>query len=161
MSEVGLWFFLCSTFPIVIWCAWSDLKNMIIPNKANIVLFAIFVIFGAFFMPLPEFGIRILQAIGVLVLFFVLNSMGLIGGGDAKLFAAIAPYVAYRDVTIYLFLLSFLSISAVVLHRVIDRTTLKNTVFSNWKSWSEKIKFPFGLPLAGSLSAYLIYSAMQ
>ena len=157
MTQLGYLVFLIATFPVVIYMSWSDLKFMRIPNKANILLFGIFVVLGLFFIPLPEYGIRLLQAVGVLFFFFLLNAIGLIGGGDAKLFAALSPYIWYKDVTVFLFMLSFLALAAVAVHRIIKRTPLAKTVFADWQSWSEKGKFPFGLPLATSLSAYFIY----
>lgn len=161
MSSLGGLIFLILTFPVLFWCAWTDLKSMRIPNKSNLLLFGIFVVFGLFFMPLPEFGLRILQAFCVLVLFFVLNAMGLIGGGDAKLFAAIAPYVAFADLPSYMLLLAILTLAAVASHRLVQYVPALRKQVDGWESWNGKGKFPFGFPLAMSLSLYLFSVAIQ
>jgi prepilin peptidase CpaA len=159
MTALGGLVFMVVTFPILLWCAWTDLKFMRIPNRSNLLLFAIFVVLGAFFMPLPEFGFRLLQGVVVLVFFFVLNSMGLIGGGDAKLFAAIAPYVAFADLPSYLLMLSILTLAAVAAHRFVMYIPALRKQVTGWVSWDGKGKFPFGFPLAMSLTLYLFIVA--
>jgi len=161
MTTLGATIFLIVTFPLLFWCAWTDLKSMRIPNNTNIMIFGVFLVLGAFFMPLPEFGLRLVQAFVVLTIFFFLNSAGLIGGGDAKLFAAIAPYVALPDLTGYLVLLSLLTLAAVAGHRVAPLIPVLKDNIAGWESWNGRKKFPFGLPLAMSLSAYLIMIIQQ
>lgn len=161
MSSLGGLVFLIVTFPVLLWCTWTDLKSMRIPNKSNLILFGIFVILGAFFMPLSEFGWRLVQAFCVLAIFFTLNSMGLIGGGDAKLFAAIAPYVALTDIPSYLLLLAVMTIAAVAAHRFVMYVAPLRKHVDGWASWDAKGKFPFGFPLAMSLAVYLYIIASQ
>lgn len=159
MSSVDALILLGLSFPIVIWAAWSDLKFMTIPNKACIALFVLFVIVAPFLLPLPDYGVRLLQAVIVLIIGFVLTSIGILGGGDSKLFAAMAPFVAYSDIGMFFFLLAFLSLAAIVLHRLLPRLSFFKSWVSGWKSFNVSEKFPFGLPLAGALSMYLAVTA--
>lgn len=159
MSSMDALILLIATFPIVIWAAWSDLKFMTIPNKACIALFLLFVISGPFLFTLPEYGIRIAQGFVILVIGFLLTTAGVMGGGDSKLFAAIAPYVIFPDVGKFFFILSFLALAAVLIHRSVPRFPSLLRVFEGWKSFGEKRHFPFGLPLAAALTVYLGYVA--
>lgn len=161
MSSVDALILLVLTFPLVIWAAWSDLKFMIIPNKLCLALLAVFVLVAPFLLPLPEFGIRLLQGAIVLAITFTLNALGLMGGGDAKLFAVIAPFINRADVAPYFFILALLALAAVALHRLAFRIGRFATLVEGWKSFGEKRNFPFGLPLAASLTGYLLWVALQ
>lgn len=158
MSWLAATVFLIVTFPIVIWIAWSDLKTMRIPNKANIALFLVFLILGPLLLTLPEYGFRLLQAAIVLVIAFLANMAGLMGGGDSKLFAALSPFIAIQEATAFFFILALFSLAAVALHRLIPRIKPAFRMIKDWQSFSEKKHFPFGLPLAGSLTGYLALS---
>lgn len=158
MTQVGSIIFLILTLPIVMWCAWTDLKSMRIPNMANFAIFYVFLLLGVFFMPIETFGIQLLFALGVFVFFFLLNGLGLIGGGDVKLFGAIAPYIVFSELTNYLFILSFLSIGAVIGHKLVPFIPVLGEKTKDWASWKNR-KFPFGLPLAMSLPIFLGYYA--
>lgn len=161
MSTMDALILLVLSFPIVIWCAWSDLKTMRIPNNANIALIAVFIVMGLILLPLPEFGIRLLQGVVVLAICFVLNALGLMGGGDAKLFAAIAPYIALADTGVYFLGLALLGLASVALHRLIRATPSLLKHVADWDSFDMRKTFPFGLPLATSLSCYLLYVATR
>lgn len=76
---------------LVIYAALSDISRLIIPNWISIALAAIFpaaaLFAGATFVGA---GLHILFGFGVLAVGFVLFQMNIIGGGDAKLLAAVA-----------------------------------------------------------------------
>lgn len=152
----SLWF-LVPALPISIWVSWSDLKFMKIPNKASIALLVGFLILGPFILSLPEFGWRLVQGFVVLVVGFLLNAGGLIGGGDAKFAAALAPFVAFQDSALFLFILAAMSISALLLHRIVGRISALKSHFQGWLSWEEHGDFPMGLALAGALLYYLVF----
>lgn len=81
---------------LVLYAACSDIARLIIPNWVSIALAAVFpisaLIAGA---PLAEIGLHFLFALGVLALGFVLFQFNIIGGGDAKLFAAVSIWTGY------------------------------------------------------------------
>lgn len=76
---------------LVVYAACSDMARLIIPNWVSIALAAIFpiaaLIAGA---PLMNIGLHLLFGFGVLALGFVLFQFNIIGGGDAKLLAAVS-----------------------------------------------------------------------
>ncbi|MGE0529710.1 MAG: prepilin peptidase [Hyphomonadaceae bacterium] len=76
---------------LVVYAACSDIARLIIPNWVSIALAAIFpvaaLIAGA---PLMTIGLHLLFGFGVLAVGFVLFQLNIIGGGDAKLLAAVS-----------------------------------------------------------------------
>ncbi|MFN3463913.1 MAG: prepilin peptidase [Terricaulis sp.] len=76
---------------LVVFAACSDIARLIIPNWVSIALAAIFpvaaLIAGA---PLMTIGLHLLFGFGVLAVGFVLFQLNIIGGGDAKLLAAVS-----------------------------------------------------------------------
>ncbi|MBL8545852.1 MAG: prepilin peptidase [Hyphomonadaceae bacterium] len=78
---------------LVVFAACSDVSRLIIPNWVSIALTAIFpvaaLIAGA---PLLNVGLHVLFGFGVLAVGFVLFQFNVIGGGDAKLLAAVSVW---------------------------------------------------------------------
>jgi prepilin peptidase CpaA len=76
---------------LVVFAACSDMARLIIPNWVSIGLAAIFpavaLVAGA---PLIDVGLHVLFGLGVLAVGFVLFQFNIIGGGDAKLLAAVS-----------------------------------------------------------------------
>jgi prepilin peptidase CpaA len=148
-----------ATLPLLFVASWSDLRTMTIPNRVNMGLFLVFVILGIFIFPLPEFGWRLLQAVIMLFIGIFLTSAGLMGGGDSKLLAAGAPFVATGHITEVFLLMAILSLAAVVAHRGLGLIPIFKKHVSDWASWNTKGNFPFGVPIAATLSLYLLVLA--
>jgi prepilin peptidase CpaA len=78
---------------LLLYAAYSDMSRLIIPNWVSIALIAIFPVAaflaGATFL---EVGQNILVGFAVLVVGFLLFQFNIIGGGDAKLMAAVAVW---------------------------------------------------------------------
>lgn len=78
---------------LLVYAACSDMARLIIPNWVSIALVAIFpigaMLGGATFL---DVGMHILFGFGVLALGFVLFQFNIIGGGDAKLLAAVSVW---------------------------------------------------------------------
>jgi prepilin peptidase CpaA len=78
---------------LLVYAACSDMARLIIPNWVSIALAAIFpvaaLIAGA---PLMDIGLHLLFGFGALVAGFVLFQFNIIGGGDAKLLAAVSVW---------------------------------------------------------------------
>lgn len=145
-----------TTLPLLFLACWSDLRYMTIPNRVNVMLLLVFVVLGIFMFPLPEYGLRLLQAVVMLMIGIFLTSAGLIGGGDSKLLAAGAPFVASRDLTEFFLALAFVSLSAVAAHKILGMIPSFKKCVSEWKSWNSKGNFPFGVPITVTLSLYLL-----
>jgi prepilin peptidase CpaA len=79
-----------------------DLASFTIPNRLQLALLAAFAVY-AFAAGLTPFvlGTHLLAGFLGLALGFTLFARGWIGGGDAKLFAAIALWLGFRDLAAY------------------------------------------------------------
>ncbi|MBV9993406.1 MAG: prepilin peptidase [Alphaproteobacteria bacterium] len=76
-----------------------DLASFTIPNFLSLILIAAFVLFaGAAHMPLAAAGLHGLAGAAGLAVSFTLFALGYVGGGDAKLFAAIALWFGFGSV---------------------------------------------------------------
>lgn len=78
---------------LLIYAACSDMARLIIPNWVSVALVAVFPI-AAFAggAALLDVGMHILFGLGVLAIGFVLFQFNVLGGGDAKLLAAVSVW---------------------------------------------------------------------
>ncbi len=157
-AHSALWF-LPFVLPICFYVAFTDLREMRITNQAVILLALIFVVIGPIALPLPEYGMRLVQMVMVLVIGFVLNAAGAVGAGDAKFVAAAAPFVAPGDLRLLIALFAANLLAAFVTHRLAKLTALRR-VAPGWKSWDMGRKFPMGFSLGGTLAIYLGLGAL-
>jgi prepilin peptidase CpaA len=153
-AATALWF-LPFVLPIAIWVAWSDMKFMKIPNKAVLALVAVFAVVGLVALPLDVWAWRWTHLAVILAAGFVLSTAGLLGAGDAKFAAAMAPFFALEDLRFILALYAAASIGAFVSHRVLRTVGPIRAITPDWQSWTHK-HFPMGLALSGMLVIYLL-----
>jgi prepilin peptidase CpaA len=157
----ALWF-LPFVLPICLWVAYSDLRAMRIPNLAVLALTGVFLAIGLLLvlaMGVWTFETYLwrLAALGVvLVAGFVISSLGLVGAGDAKFAAAMAPFVAGPDVLFFMILFSLVLIGSWIAHRVAGRVPAVRRATAGWTSWDQGKLFPMGVALAGALAIYLV-----
>ena len=79
-----------------------DLASFTIPNLLTLALAAAFVVFALALRISPAlFGLHLLAGLMGLVAGFALFALGYIGGGDAKLFAAMALWLGPHDLLPY------------------------------------------------------------
>ena len=152
--------FLPFVLPITVWVAWSDMATMKIPNKAVLALLAVFVLVGSVALPFNEYLWRYLHFGVVIVIGFVMASVGMMGAGDAKYGAAMAPFIALQDLGVFLFLLGATTIAAFALHRTARRSESVRARYPNWESWTRR-EFPMGFALAPSLFFYLLIGLLS
>ncbi len=153
----ALWF-LPLVAPICIYAAWADLARMKIPNAAVLGLLAVFAVVGPVALPLGEYGLRWLHVAGVLLLGFTANALGLLGAGDAKFAAAMAPFVARPDIGAFAVLFAVIALVALAVHRGARAVPRLRGLAPEWESWRRGRDFPLGLALGPSLVAYLALS---
>ena len=153
----AVWF-IPFVLPITIWVAWSDMASMKIPNKAVLALLIVFLVIGLIALPFTEYLWRWTHFGVVLVIGFVLSSLGMVGAGDAKFAAAMAPFIALADAASFMFLLAATILSAFVIHRLARASGLRHR-FSEWESWTHR-GFPMGMALAPALLFYLLLGLM-
>ncbi len=150
----ALWFLPFAT-PIAIWAAWSDMATMKIPNKAVLALLVAFAIIGLIALPLPEYAWRWSHFAIILAVGFVMNMGGLLGAGDAKFAAAMAPFVLRQDAILFVYLFAAVLLAGFVTHRIAKRTPAIRARTEGWESWQRK-DFPMGLCLGAALVFYLL-----
>ncbi len=153
-SSAALWF-LPFVLPICFYVAFTDMRDMRITNQAVVALAVVFLIIGLIALPLPVYGIRLLQMIGVLVIGVILNAAGAVGAGDAKFAAAAAPFIAAGDLRLLLAIFAANLLAAFLTHRFVKYTPLRR-IAPGWQSWDRGWDFPMGLSLGGTLAIYLI-----
>lgn len=147
-----LWF-LPFTLAIAVWVAWSDMKFMKIPNKAVVTLAAVWAILGWPVMGLTVWlwGFALLAV--VLVVGFLVATAGLVGAGDAKFAAAMAPFFTGGDIRDIMALFAACLLAAFAAHRLARAVPAMRSATTDWVSWTHN-KFPMGLALAGTLVFY-------
>ncbi len=154
LSSVSALWFLPFVAPICFYVAWSDMRLMKIPNKAVLVLAAVFVVVGLVALPLAEYPWRLLHLVVVLLVGMVLNAGGLIGAGDAKFAAAAAPFIAMGDLVFLSVIFAANLLAAWTTHRLAKHSPIRRMV-PDWESWDQGWDFPMGLALGGTLVIYL------
>lgn len=157
-ATAALWF-LPFVAPIALWVAWSDMKWMKIHNKAVLALLAVYLIVGLVALPLQGWAWGWAHFAVVLVAGFVLSSAGVLGAGDAKFAAAMAPFIALGDLSLFLLLLGAVIIISFIAHRLIRQSALAHRLAPDWESWQRR-EFPLGLALGPSLLFYLMLGAV-
>lgn len=153
LSPTAALVFLPFLLAIGLWVAWSDMARMKIPNKAVLALAVVFLVLGPFVMPLKAYGWAWAVAAMVLAAGFIANAAGLVGAGDAKFGAAMAPFFAHGDLRFILGLFAACLLAAFAAHRIGRAVPPLRAATSDWASWTHK-DFPMGLALAGTLIFY-------
>jgi prepilin peptidase CpaA len=92
---------------LLVTAAIFDLASFTIPNSLNLALFAAFAVFaGVVGLSLGAAGWHLLAGLLGLAVGFTLFALGWIGGGDAKLFAAVALWLGFADMMTYALVVS-------------------------------------------------------
>jgi len=162
--------FLPFTLIIGIWVAISDMRAMKIPNRAVLGLVAVWVLVGLGMvvslsqglpgLTLTDWGIGTAIGIAVLVVLFLANMLNLMGAGDSKFGAAMAPFFLHADLRLWTGLLAASLLAAFVVHRVLRAIPAVRRATPDWASWTHH-KFPMGLALAGMLNFYLLIAPIS
>jgi prepilin peptidase CpaA len=152
--------FLAGALPISLYVGWSDMKRLKIPNVAVMALVLAFAVLGLIALPLPEYLWRWTHLAVVLVIGIAMNSMGLLGAGDAKFAAAAAPFFALADLGPVLYLMAACFLAAFIAHRIAKYTPIRRLA-PDWESWTSGKRFPMGMALGLTLVAYLALGLWQ
>ena len=139
---------------IGVWVSWNDMKFMRIPNKAVLALLLVWFAVGLLVMPFQLWLWGWAFAAGALAAGFVINAAGLVGAGDAKFAAAMAPFFVTADLRFVLGLFAACLLGAFFSHRGMALVGPFRRATGDWASWTNK-DFPMGLALSGTLIFYL------
>ncbi|MFD0980225.1 prepilin peptidase [Tropicimonas aquimaris] len=158
-ASAALWF-LPFAIPVGLWAAWNDMAFMKIPNKSVMTLVGIYAVIGPLALPFDLYLWQWLHLVVVLIIGFVMNMGGLLGAGDAKFAAAMAPFVALGDVGTLCYLFAAVLLASFVCHRAARRIPAIRGAVPDWESWQRKKDFPMGLALGALLILYLALGAL-
>ena len=167
MTEQAATVYFFLTLPILFYVVFTDLRYMRIFNWTNIALFLLFFVPAFFFFDLWTIAWQIGVAAIVFVVGYLINLVGIMGGGDTKFLPAATPYVMLNDLddTLALMLIFVLaSFSVLIGHRALLLVPGFRNMVTDWVSWnnpkfSGRPAVPFGVILAGTLSGYLLIHA--
>lgn len=157
-AQAALWFLPVMT-PIAFYIAWSDMRAMKIPNGAVLALVAGYAVVGPFAFGFEQYLWQWLHLPVALVVCMALWALRVMGGGDAKMIAAMAPVFVLADLMLVSQVFLAAILSAVAVHSLFRFTALKN-IAPGWKSWTAGRYFPKGLPLSMTLVFYLGFVAL-
>ena len=155
----ALWF-LVPVLPISLWVAWSDMKFMKIPNTAVLTMAAAYAIFGLIALPFDTYLWGYALGAITLVVGFLLSTMRMVGAGDAKFAAAMAPFFAGGSISMVFTLFGICLLAAFAAHRLLRAVPAMRRATPDWASWTHR-KFPMGLALGGTVSFYFLLSLLN
>lgn len=138
-----------------IWVAFSDMKFMKIPNQAVLALLAVWLVVGIFVVPLQSWAWGWALGAAMLVAGFIATAAGLVGAGDAKFAAGMAPFFVHADPRFVFGLFAACLLGAFAAHRLVGLIPAFRAATTDWASWTHQ-KFPMGLALSGTLIFYLL-----
>jgi prepilin peptidase CpaA len=149
---------------VAIWVALSDMKEMKIPNKAVMALLGVWLAGGLGAVALGHLTLEAWAwgwalGAGALAAGIAVYAAGLVGAGDAKFVAAMAPFFVGADWIRVAALFSACLIGAFVLHRSARAIGPLRRATVDWKSWTHA-KFPMGLALSGTLVLHLLLTIL-
>lgn len=149
-----------SLFPLLaIAGAVFDFLTLRIPNWLNALIGVSFLIAALVFgMPWSLMGVHLLCGLILLCVGFALFAANLIGGGDAKMLAAIGLWVGFEQLVPFLIYMSLagglLAIAMLLLQRF--RRLLTTTGLDVFASiMARKIDLPYGMAIAAGALAVL------
>jgi prepilin peptidase CpaA len=145
-------------FPaLMLVAAFYDLLTMRIPNLlVGIVAAAFLILAFVAGMSLTDIGMHVLAGIAVLVVTFTMFALGWIGGGDAKLAAAIAVWFGFDLLLPFLLYAALAGGVLTVLILLARRAVLPASLFQI--GWIEKLHNPkTGIPYGIALAAAALF----
>jgi prepilin peptidase CpaA len=157
------------TLPVTVWVIYTDVTEMKIKNLAVLAMLAIFLVTGPFLFPLAEYGTRWLHFVVVLAIGYVLSAGLGFGAGDMKYAAAVAPFVPVADVGQIAVLFVIWTFALLALFWAARRSTALRTAAPGWvwltmtgeeAGGTRKLKTPFGVALAPTVTTYFFLAAI-
>jgi prepilin peptidase CpaA len=139
-----------------------DLASFTIPNKLSLLVTAGFAVFAlSAHFSLSDIGWHLLAGFLGLAVGFTLFAFGYIGGGDAKLFAAVTLWLGFADLMPYA-LVTALFGGALTLGLLYLRRMPLPAIFAR-QDWilrlhDDKAGIPYGVALAAGAFALLPYT---
>ncbi len=159
MTAASALWFLPAVTPIAIYIAWNDMRSMKITNASVLALVIAYAVIGPFAFGLEVYAWQWLHLPVTLAVCMALWALRVMGGGDAKVIAAMSPIFMVGDLLLIVQLFAACLLGALAVHSLFRFTALKNFA-PEWKSWTAGRYFPKGLPLSMTLLFYLLIVAI-
>lgn len=148
-------------FPVlVIVAALRDCTSYTIPNWISLTLIAVFPMAALTIgLPLPSIGMALLLGVAGLLVGMGMFAAGWVGGGDAKLLAASAPWLGLAGVAPFL-LVTAVAGGALAVSLLCLRSGWFAPMLANSPSWLARLgtrgeNVPYGVAIAvGALAAF-------
>jgi len=145
MTAQAAYWFLPVVLPLAIFISWNDMRDMKITNKTVIAVLACYAVLGPFAFGLEMYLWQWLHFPIVLVVCMALWALRAMGGGDAKLIAAMSPYFVTTDLDLIMPIFAASLLGALVVHTVFRLTPLTPPV-PHWQCWDAGRSSPTGFP---------------
>ncbi|MFT7106758.1 MAG: prepilin peptidase CpaA [Yoonia sp.] len=158
MTAASALWLLPAVIPIAIYIAWNDMRSMKITNASVLALVFAYAIIGPFAFGLELYAWQWLHLPVALVVCMALWALRIMGGGDAKIIAAMSLFFMVADLLLITQIFAASLLGALAVHSLFRFTALKN-IAPDWKSWTAGRYFPKGLPLSMTLLFYLLFVA--
>jgi prepilin peptidase CpaA len=142
--------------------ALCDLSRYTIPNRLSLALAGFFLVFAAAApLGLPDVGWHLAAGLAGLALGFLLFALGWIGGGDAKLFAAMALWLGFLDLGSYVIAASLCGGALTLCVLLLRQVPLPARLCG--QAWLVRLHdarsgIPYGVALAAGAFALLPYT---
>jgi prepilin peptidase CpaA len=150
MTATSALWFLPVVIPIAIYIAWNDMRSMKITNASVLALIFAYALIGPLAFGLELYAWQWLH--------FPVALVVCMGGGDAKIIAAMSLFFIVADLLLITQIFAASLLAALAVHSLFRFTALKN-IAPDWKSWTAGRYFPKGLPLSMTLLFYLLFVA--
>ena len=142
--------------PLAAIAMWTDLKTMLIRNWTNGLFAVIAAVLVAVFLGWIDLAYHFCFALGMMLFLFLPAYYGQLGGGDWKMFGAVALSLGFRDFAVFGMILAVTTIIILLLHRAVGFYIRPHDPRQHWASFHRPNHFPFGVTIGLS---YLIYMA--
>jgi prepilin peptidase CpaA len=145
--------------PVIFGSAISDFNHLKIRNVQVIVGLALFLVISPLLLDLNEISFRLLSAVLTFGICFILFSLRLIGGGDAKMMPVVLLFVPTDEVVLFLRIfagaLLLVSLGALFIQR---SPRLRR---AGWTTAQERRQVPVGVAMALSAAALAAYMVLR
>jgi prepilin peptidase CpaA len=154
--QLAAWSALLLTAPLFIWAAVCDLRAMLIPNWISIALALIFAIWAVLFVTPEDAAWRVFAGVVTLVVGIALVIFARMGGGDMKLMAAAAPFIAPGHLGAAMVLLSVCLLALLPCLAIARRVVRARAAPVQWVSLQPEMRqVPMGVSIAAAAVVYL------
>ncbi len=147
---------LALVLPLLILTAVSDLRGLKIPNALSVIALALFAL-TAPLLPLPEIGIRLLAALCVFAVGFLLFALRTVGGGDVKILSVLMLFIPADTLVLFGYVFPASLLAAILLLGA-GRAVLPPA--PALRGFNARGKLPMAVAIALAGAAHLLLIAM-